>query len=136
MRWIAAVMLAGLVVAPAAAQEQGKTKPKIDRRPNLISIEEIDLIRHEVTSAYDIVQRLRPSYLRPRGTNSFGNAAGGASPTARVIVDGVPRGDTSMLRDLPAATVKEIRYLNAADASTQYGTNYGGGAIQVFTRTQ
>ena len=101
----------------------------------MIVVEEIDAIRTEVNTAHDIIQRLRPSFLRTRGASSFGNAASGTpTPTAKVIVDGAPRGGLSSLDQISAMSVRELRYLNAADASIQYGTGYDGGAILVFTR--
>ena len=60
----------------------------------MIVVEEIDAIRTEVNTAHDIIQRLRPSFLRTRGASSFGNAASGTptpTPTAKVVVDGAPR---------------------------------------------
>lgn len=66
---------------------------------------------------------------------SFGNAASGTpTPTARVVVDGTPRVGVGALAEISAMMVREIRYLNAADASIQFGTGYDGGAILVFTR--
>ena len=89
----------------------------------------------EVNTARDLVQRLRPGFLRNRGASSFGNAASGTpTPTARVIVDGAPRGGLGALAEISAMSVREIRDLNAADASIQYGTGYDGGAILVLTR--
>ncbi|MBL8989275.1 MAG: hypothetical protein JNJ80_23570 [Gemmatimonadetes bacterium] len=117
---------------PAVAQDStSKSKPK--RRPDVISIEEIDAIRTEVATAHDIVQRLRPNFLRGRGPTSTGSRA---VPLARVVVDGTPRGEVDLLKQIPAMTIREVRYLKATDASVQFGTGYDGGAILVFTRIQ
>jgi hypothetical protein len=134
MKWLAAALLV-ITAVPALAQDPDPKKPKVKRQPNVISFEEIELIRPEVTNAYEIIQRLRPNYLRGRGPSTFGNSAGAITPVPQVVVDGAPRGDLSTLRQMPAMTIREIRYLNASDASTQYGTGYDGGAILLFTRT-
>ena len=127
-----------LLAFPAQAQDSGQAKSasKPKRNSQFISIEEIEAIRGEVATALDIVQRLRPQYLRARGANSFGNARDRrAIPLARVVLDGSPRGDDpSFLSQIPAMTVLEIRYIGGADATTQFGTGFDGGAILVKTR--
>ncbi len=135
MKWLMSVMLIAVLGDPAAAQDSPAAKPKVKRQPNVIVVEEIDAIRTEVNTARDLVQRLRPGFLRNRGASSFGNAASGTpTPTARVVVDGTPRVGVGALAEISAMMVREIRYLNAADASIQFGTGYDGGAILVFTR--
>ena len=135
VKWFASLFLVVALGNPLAAQDTSTPKPKFKRQPNVIVVEEIDAIRTEVSTARDLIQRLRPSFLRTRGASSFGNAANGANtPTPQVVVDGAPRGDVSALTQIPAMTVREIRYLNAADATIQYGTGYDAGAILVFTR--
>jgi hypothetical protein len=125
-----------LICAPLAAQDTVENKPKKPKRqPNVISLEEIEAVRDQTDDAMGIIQRLRPQYLRARGATSLGNAAGGrAIPYARVVVDGMPRGELSVLTQIPAMTVKEIRYLGASEASVRFGTGYDGGAILVTTR--
>jgi hypothetical protein len=135
MRLAPLVSLLTLLAGPALAQDTTGVKPKLRRLPNLISVEEIESIREVVPTAYDVVQRLRPQYLRSRGATSFGNAAGGrTTPYARIVVDGVPQGDLSVLRQISAMVVKEIEYLDSKDASIRWGTGYDGGAILVRTR--
>jgi outer membrane cobalamin receptor len=82
------------------------------------------------TDAYDVVQRIRPEFLRQRGASSI---AGGAQ-LAVVYVDGVRRGGPEALRSLRATEVEEIRFVNGTDATTRYGTDHGGGAIEVKSR--
>ena len=134
MRFLA-LALAGLIVTlPAFAQDSAKTaKPKIKRSPNVISLEEIEQIRAEAPDAYAIVQRLRPQYFRVRGSGPFDPARPSEARGPKVVVDGTPRGDLDTLHQIPSTMVKEIRYLNAGDATTQYGTGYDGGAILVST---
>ena len=136
MRRLLVLLLLSVAAIPAVAQDNAEPKPaKIKRQANLISLEEIDPIRAEGTDAYDIVKRLRPQFLRSRGANSFGNAAGGrTNATPRLVVDGAPAGDIEQLRQVPAMNVREIRYLSSSDATTQFGTGYDGGAVVVITR--
>ncbi|MBM4187308.1 MAG: hypothetical protein FJ206_08360 [Gemmatimonadetes bacterium] len=134
MRWfLSLVLLVGFAV-PVVGQDSVKTK-KRKRDPNVITLEEIDAIRSELSNAYEIVSRLRPQYLRGRGSNSFGNARGGkAVPLAKIVVDGSPYGEVTSLNQISAMMVREIRYLGSGDASIKYGTGYDGGAILVSTR--
>jgi len=133
MRPLLFAALLSLFAFPALAQE--KEAKKIKRKANVISVEEIDQIRNEVADAYELVKRLRPQFLRSRGAASFGNAASGRStPYAKIVVDGIGRGDLATLKQIPAMHVIEIHYLSAADASTRYGTGYDGGAIEIKTR--
>jgi hypothetical protein len=123
-----------LTVAPLLAQDQ-PDNPKLRRRTNMISFEEIDAIRDQATDLMTVVQRLRPQFLRPRGAASFGNNRSGKSvPVAQVVVDGVHRGDVQVLRQLSTQSVKEIHYMSAADATTRFGTGFDAGAILVITR--
>jgi hypothetical protein len=125
-------LLAAPLAAPAAAQDQGGDAK---RRPNVITSAEIDSIREQADNAMTVIRRLRPQFLRARGPNSFGNARGGRTmPYPRVIIDGMPRGELDALHQVSAMALREVRFLNAADASTLYGTGYDGGAIVVLTR--
>jgi len=73
----------------------------------------------------------RPSMLRTRN----GSTGEGANGTNIVIyVDGVRAGERQTLTAVPAANIREIRYLNASDATTRFGTGHPVGAILVATK--
>ena len=104
---------------------------------NLITSELLREADPEGLSVYQIIQRNRPRWLRAaRGDTSFGNVAGGSegSDFARVLLDGIPYGDLNALRSLEIISVESIEYMSGSDATTRYGTGYGGGAIIVRTR--
>ena len=100
------------------------------RGSNVITAEEA-----RETSAYDayqVVQLLRPMWLRPRAAPSLTNP--GAS-YARIYVDNVPlAGGIGDLRNVAAGDIFEIRYISPADATTRFGTGHAGGVIMVITR--
>lgn len=89
------------------------------------------LIRSELAQfddydAYGAIQRLRSSWLRPRG--------GTRTPPA-LIVDGVPRiGGVNGLRTIAVSSIEGMEYLSGPDATMRYGTGYPGGAILVSLR--
>ena len=109
---------------------------------SVITAEEIAGV--EASTAFDVVQKLRPQFLRGRGSTSTRSGAaegtgttGAPATTAaqvRVYVDSAPVGDIEALRRIAANTVREIRYLSAADATTKYGTGNPVGVIEVRTR--
>jgi hypothetical protein len=116
------------LAAPSWAQD----KPA-KRQTNVITKDEIQAIQSEAADAYQVVERLRPQFLRVRGGAPRTEA--GAEPVEiKVVVDNAGRGGLEQLRQIPSNTIKEIRFLNGTDASIQYGTNYGAGAILVTTR--
>jgi hypothetical protein len=77
------------------------------------------------SNAFDLIQQLRPQYLRRRG----------ASQAPAVFLDNIPRGGVDALRQIPALDVAEIRYLDSRAATQQFGTGYSGGIILVLTAT-
>jgi hypothetical protein len=107
-----------LTACAAGGQSSG---PRAGRR-NVITAEELQAI--EVSTAFEAVRRLRPTWLRSR--------SGGGDPV--VFIDNVRAGDLNMLDQLYLTTVRELRYVSPADATTRWGTGYTNGAIEVITR--
>lgn len=134
-----AVLMAGLVLSACATAGSGSAGGSSS---NVITSEELRALEG-VSSAYDAVQRLRPRFLRGR-TGTFGT--GGANdPLSRtssaaeqstvvVYLDGVRFGGIDALRRINVDGVREIRFVPGRDATTKYGTNHGGGVIEVSTR--
>jgi hypothetical protein len=95
-------------------------------------IVEAEVAAAGVTNALEAVQRLRPAMLRSRaGGASQANPEGEA---IAVYVDGVKVGGPEQLTSVTALNVKEIRFINAADATTRFGTGHPSGAIMVTTK--
>jgi hypothetical protein len=67
-------------------------------------------------------------------TRISSSSGSGPSSCGFAAEDNSGRGSISVLRSIPSISIKEIRFLNGTDASIQFGTNYGGGAILVFTQ--
>ena len=79
-------------------------------------------------NAYEVVQRLRPRWLRPRGPASFQ----GSAPVI-VFLDNVHSGTVEFLYGIPVEIISEIRFFDASDATNRWGTGLAGGAIEVLT---
>lgn len=130
------VMLAG---APQIeAQEKAPPTPEASKRPirgslNHIPNGEIEAAGADLLNAYDLVSRLRPSMMRMRnqtgGSTSSGDVMG---PVA--YVDEIRLGNADLLRTVMRATVREIRFLSATDATTRWGTGHSNGVILVLTK--
>ena len=101
------------------------------RDPNLINNEELRQAESEGISAFQLIERLRSRWLQTRGTTSISNPAGSY---AMVVLDGVPWGELNVLSNMTIIGNEEIRFLNARDATTRFGTGYDGGAILVVSR--
>lgn len=100
---------------PASAQARATGTSKV------LSIDELS--RAPGRNALELLQELRPQYLRNRGPLH--------APT--VFVDYLRRGGTDALREIPASSIAEIRYLDSRDATQLFGSGYTGGIIHVLT---
>lgn len=132
------VALAALVACSSAGTTAGSTAAAADNAPrrgnaNLITEGEIQQIGGAVESAFDLVERLRPTMMRSRAS-TFGASQAGESINVVAYVDEVRLGEVTTLRSVPATQVKEIRYHSATDATQRWGTGHGSGAIQVITK--
>ena len=104
----------------------------------------VELENSHAQTAYEAIQRLRPNWLLTRGTQHISGAATGTSngrettitpglPTIKVYVDNAFMGDLDTLRTLPIATVRSIRRLDPAAATTRWGSGHTYGAIVIET---
>jgi hypothetical protein len=97
--------------------------------PNILTAAEISSAKAGESSIYDAIQRLRPQFFRTRGR--LGNEPGG---DISVSVDGGPLNTTDAPHNIPATTVKEIRYLSANDAAQRYGVRANSGPVILVTQ--
>lgn len=122
---LAFLLLAEFLAPPLPAQTDTTWQPpppKIVRRPDVISLEEIQATA-DARDAYELVRRLRPAFLIVRATGT----AGRTRPVDLLVwVNGAERGSLEILRTIPAHAVLEIRKISAADAVTQYGKDQNG----------
>jgi hypothetical protein len=87
-------------------------------------------------NAYDAVHALRPHFLRTRGAVSAspGEPSVPEDVGILVYVDRQRYGRLNTLREIPVATIDEIRFLNVGEATSQFGMGHPHGVIQVITR--
>ena len=136
----ARVLMAAVMVAASSGCSSGGSSNKAtgaphapSRQQDVITEAEIAERASEASNALQIVQKLRPQMLATRGRFSPADSSDAGS-RAKAVVDGVAYGPVESLANLNAISVKEIRYLNATDATTRFGTGYVGGVILVTTK--
>jgi hypothetical protein len=105
--------------------ETEETAPRSSRNELVAA----DIMATNTGSVYDAIRRLRPAWLRAR------TAVGGAAIPPVVYVDGVRSGDFSYLQSIGIEEVERVRFVNARDATTRWGTGHAGGAIEVMRKT-
>jgi hypothetical protein len=133
---IAAACASGGAGAPAASSTASANAPRRGN-PALITQEEIEAVHLE--TIYDVIERLRPNMLRTHGPMSRISGAtpadaGASASHINVYLNGTWIRDVSMLRSIQAASVKQVQYLNASDATTRFGTGHVGGAILITSK--
>jgi hypothetical protein len=97
---------------------------------------EIDSLREGVTSAYDLIRRLRPTMLSSRDPRLSAAPTRELSPETSgvgVYLDGVYVGGLDLLSSIPARSITSIRRISSATASTQFGAGLSAGAIVITT---
>jgi hypothetical protein len=109
-------------IPPQAADELN-----IESLENVLTAEEI--APHDMSTALELIQQLRPHWLRTRGIRSFG---GPVFP--RVIVDALTPQGISILETIHRDSILEMRYLTPQEATLRYGTGFPAGAIVVRTK--
>ena len=142
MRLVAITTCALLVANGCSSGTKSTAAPGPTRaRVSADLISQAEIAQHSYSTALEIVEGLRPTMLRIRSatitqsSSTPGMASNGAvSLTASVFLDDTRLGEQNQLASIPANTVKEIRYINARDATTLWGTGYPAGVIQVITK--
>jgi hypothetical protein len=122
------VLSVGIALAGCAAHGASSTTPVSDA--SFIGEAEID--SSHLSTAYDIIHKLRPQFLASRGTLSLDPTVPPALP--RVYVDEQFYGDATTLRGIPAGTIESMRYYPASQAQYKYGHDNAAGVIAITTK--
>ena len=116
--------------APAGTAAPSPSPTQQTRRdPNVISRAEIDQADW-ATNAFDLVQRLRPGFMRAVGTTGLS----GAARTPMVRLNDQDMGEFGALRQITLSSVNEIRYYSATEATAKFGGMRGRPIIHVTTK--
>lgn len=118
---IALVLLASAGACASSTQRQ-MAKPQ----QNLITADEIQ--KAGSGNVYQLVQSLRPAWLIKHGTLSMNG-----SDEIIAYVGRSKLGTVDALRDIAAAAVTSVQFLDAAAANYRFGQGHPHGAIVVST---
>jgi hypothetical protein len=142
------LMIAAVVACASSGGTAGSSGPKVKTNPDVISKAEIDAGGYR--DAYDVVQRLRPTWFtksRSSSAQSMGGmqVSGGAgvqsgSTGAGLVVylDNTRMGGPEALKDMPATSIESLQYMDAATATAKLpglGSSVITGAIVAASRT-
>ena len=89
-----------------------------------------DLEGMDELNAYQAIRRLKPTWLRYRGQAVL---TGPDRESLRVYVNRSFFGDAESLSTLMVRNIREIRFLDARQATLRFGTDHTVGAIVVTT---
>lgn len=81
-----------------------------------------------VTTAWDIVNLLRPEWLRGRGVHIIGESA---DETIVVMLDGVRLGGISTLREVNVNMIRAIEFIDPGPATVRWGAGHSHGVILI-----
>jgi hypothetical protein len=100
--------------------------------------------------AFELVQSLRPTWLRPRGQETFrdnptgviaGSPGGGSVVQlqpgiggVKVYMDEALLGDVSTLHEIPVVTVTGAEFITPAEATYRWGAGFSQGVIRLSSR--
>jgi outer membrane cobalamin receptor len=121
------IAFAGLL----AACHPQPSSPSAGTSRNVITQEEIDAA--DATNVYDVVAKLHGSYLNDRGRASIRT---NTHSRAIVFLNDQEYGIPETMRNIPPGRIGEIRFFPGTDAAARFGSQYGGGVIQLISRTQ
>lgn len=104
------LILLGALSGCAAGEARGTAS---DSR--VLTLDELESI--SVSTAWDVLEQLRPLWLRTTGPRS---RSARLVTEVVVVTDGQYFGNLNSLRSIPAAGIREMRYLSGAEATNAY----------------
>lgn len=124
-----AIVLAGAACGGPATSAGPDAGPRPRSRADMITAEEIRE-RGQYSNLYDLVEVLRPRWLRSQGPDTMLGQQG----QVQVHVDGNRMGSVDALRSLAVGGVTSLQFVRPIDAAARFGLDHSHGAILVSTR--
>jgi hypothetical protein len=117
---------AALLILGAACSASTNPRPS-GRSQSIISTEELQSSTYP--NAFEVVQALRPQWLRTRGATSTSQ-----DEYVRVYLDDSLVGAPEQLKSISTRSIASMRFFDGVAATQRWGLNHGQGAIVVSTR--
>jgi hypothetical protein len=122
-----ALLLGGAACGAATSAGTGaETRPR--SRSTQITVEEIRQ-RGQYSNLYDVVQVLRPRWLRSQGPDTMLGQQG----RVQVHMDGNRLGGVAVLRNISPSGVTSLQWIPPIDAAGRFGFDHSHGAIIIST---
>jgi hypothetical protein len=122
------LIIVALVGVAGCASGGARSKPLSRNQKSSASIiTEKEISDSPGRTAYDTIEYLRPLFLSV-------SRARGSLAERWVYVDGMRVGGLDALRGIRSSTIREIRLLDASEATLQFGSGHSLGAVLVLTR--
>jgi hypothetical protein len=129
MARLTSIIVLTIIISACASGGSRSATGSASGSRNVITSQQIEATgRHY---AYEVVQQLRPEWLRSRGATSIMNSGTGMPV---VFMNTVRHGNVDLLRSMTLPEIREIRYLTGPEATQLFGTGVSGGVIQVILR--
>jgi hypothetical protein len=120
-----------LLSALLACSRAPYTDPSLAPDREIITQDEIEA--SHASSAYDVIRKLHGNFLSYRGRTSIRD---NVTSMPMVFMDDQVYGPVSVLRNIPASQIAEIRLYRAWEAVIKYGSGLPGGAIAIYSRLE
>ena len=131
----AACASGGSAGSPEAGETAAAPRRASSGNRNVLTSAEVKERAADLNNAFEAIERLRPDFLRARGPVTIGTGGSDASGlTVYINMDRQP--NLESLRSVAISEIKEIRRYSASEASSKFGLNNMGGAIQVVTNAR
>lgn len=127
---IAGVGIAAMSCVQPSTVDDGTVAPATHDR-SVLSYDELHTMGDQYL--YDVVQRLRPDWLREHGATSIASGVGSAPDPVHVYVGIVRLGGPEVLTRLETAAATSLKYYTPAEAQSRFGPGNVNGVIQVIS---
>jgi len=131
LRSVSTPICAAVLLLLASCTFGGPSTSGMGRMSDVIDQDEI--AESTTTNAYELVERIRPNWLRGRGTPDL-RGTGEALPV--VYIEDARQGGVTVLRSIATTSLVQLRFIDAPTATTRYGSGHSGGVIQVTLRSR
>jgi hypothetical protein len=103
------------------------------RKTNILTAEEMERAKSGASTAYEVVEMLRPRWFSKRELAKIPGTPTEAlqSTGVRVWLNEHNAGDADYLRTIPAERVLQMRWYGANEAASRFGPTDGQAAIEV-----
>jgi len=128
MSTIGRVLLPLCAVALVASAVAAQSKPKSSS--TVITEDEIERARPNVGNAFDVVQLLRPRWLRIREMVRLpGQGNDAQMAEVHVYMDDRDKGDVDFLKTIPAELIQTLTYMSMTEVGARFGPSSGPGIV-------